>query len=237
MAWFWHLRDSNLQPSTPHNTGYVWVRVVSYPAEPDADLGLGQHRQVEPLRAGLDQKGPFAAPERAEEPPRPAAQKIHHDPVLTQITATPGRTDSLQRPPCTRTKLHFDTDSVRIQSGIISAGYGVGSDDLSPNSALFASAIENVYEKTLLLSHRSRTGSRLGVAGFCGSQCATGSLDSVFQREVLDPNLSHESSTVAIFSLLFILDLLGASKRFRAVTAFNSRGHDRYCRQGARCGP
>lgn len=55
---------------------------VSYPAEPDADLGLGQHGQVEPLRAGLDQKGPFAAPERAEEPPRPAAQKIHHDPVF-----------------------------------------------------------------------------------------------------------------------------------------------------------
>lgn len=103
------------------------------------------------MRAGLDQKGPFAAPERAEEPPRPAAQKIHHDPVLTQITATPGRTDTLQRPPCTRTKLHFDTDSVRIQSGIISAGYGVGSDDLSPNSALFVSVIENVYKKNTVM--------------------------------------------------------------------------------------
>ncbi len=50
--------------------------------------------------------------------------------------------------------------------------------------------------------------------GWCrGSHCATGPLDTVFQREVLDPNLSHESSTVAIFSLLFIPALLAASDR------------------------
>lgn len=96
------------------------------------------------MRAGLDQEGPLAAPERAEEPTRPAAQKIHHDPVPTQITATPGQTDSLQRPPFTRTELQFDTDSVRVQSGIISARSGVSSDDLNPKSALYATASEKV---------------------------------------------------------------------------------------------
>ncbi len=59
-----------------------------------------------------------------------------------------------------------------------------------------------------------------GIVGFRGSHCATGSLDSVIQREVLDPNMSHESSTVAIFSIIFIPDLLAASKRSRAGTAF-----------------
>lgn len=71
----------------------------SYPAEPDADLSVGQHTQVEALRAGLDQEGPLGAPEGAEEPPRPTAQKVHHDTDPSQITATPGRTDSVRQNP------------------------------------------------------------------------------------------------------------------------------------------
>lgn len=151
------------------------------------------------MRAGLDQEGPLTAPERAEEPPRPAAQKIHHDPVPTQITASPRQTESLQRPPFTRTKLQFDTDSVRDHISRIRCQFGIQNP---------------LYLRESVTLEESGSGSGTGCRG---SHCATGPLDSVNQREVLDPNLSHESSTVAIFSLLFIPAASERLERDRAV--------------------
>lgn len=47
-------------------------------------------------------------------------------------------------------------DSVRVQSGIISAGFGVGSDDRSPNSALFGYCNRECLHKKHVMEPQKR---------------------------------------------------------------------------------
>lgn len=53
-------------------------RATTYPTEPNAELCLRQHGEVDPLRAGLDVEGLLVAPQRAEQPPGPAGEEIHN---------------------------------------------------------------------------------------------------------------------------------------------------------------
>lgn len=68
----------------------------THPAEPEAELGVSQHGEVESVLAGLQVEGLLLAAERAQQPPRPAGQKIH-PPVLLRSSCRPSSSPSSAR--------------------------------------------------------------------------------------------------------------------------------------------